>query len=76
MAFEPRHSDLPLQVAFPLLLANLPGELHGRLRRAADAVAPGAPVTLPVPEGALGVRVERPDGSVDELVAPTRAPRA
>jgi hypothetical protein len=27
---------------------------------------------LPVPEGALGVRVDRPDGSVDELVAPTK----
>jgi hypothetical protein len=36
-----------------------------------DAVAPGAPVTLAIPDGVLGVRVERPDGSVDELVAPT-----
>ena len=29
MAFEPRRSDLPLQVAFPVLLANLTGELLG-----------------------------------------------
>ena len=29
LAFEPRHSDLPLQVAFPVLLANLAGELMG-----------------------------------------------
>ena len=72
MAFEPRHSDLPLQVAFPLLLANLSGELMGGSDAPLDAVAPGAPVTLPVPEGALGVRVERPDGSADELVAPTK----
>jgi hypothetical protein len=72
LAFEPRHSDLPLQVAFPVLLANLAGELMGGSDTPLDAIAPGAPVTLPVPEGALGVRVERPDGSVDELVAPTR----
>ena len=29
LAFEPRRSDLPLQVAFPILLANLTGELLG-----------------------------------------------
>ncbi len=72
MAFEPRHSDLPLQVAFPVLLANLSGELMGGSDAPLDAVAPGAPVTLPVPEGSLGVRVERPDGTADELVAPTK----
>ncbi|HEU0242985.1 MAG TPA: VWA domain-containing protein [Candidatus Limnocylindrales bacterium] len=71
MAFEPRRSDLPLQVAFPVLLANLTGQLMGGSATPADAVAPGAPVTLAIPAGATGVRVERPDGSVDELVAPT-----
>ncbi len=71
LAFEPRRSDLPLQVAFPVLLANLAGELMGGSETPLDAVIPGSPVTLPVPEGAAGVRVERPDGSVDELVAPT-----
>ena len=34
MAFEPRRSDLPLQVAFPILLANLTGELMGGSRDA------------------------------------------
>jgi Ca-activated chloride channel homolog len=72
LAFEPRRSDLPLQVAFPVLLANLAGELLGGSTTPQDAIAPGAPVTLPIPEGAVGVRVERPDGSVDELVAPTQ----
>jgi hypothetical protein len=71
MAFEPRRSDLPLQVAFPVLLANLAGELLGGSETPLDAVAPGSPVTLAIPEGATGVRVERPDGTVDELVAPT-----
>lgn len=71
LAFEPRRSDLPLQVAFPVLLANLAGELLGGSQTPADAIAPGAPVTLAIPAGAKGVRVERPDGSVDELLAPT-----
>jgi Ca-activated chloride channel homolog len=71
LAFEPRRSDLPLQVAFPVLLANLAGQLLGGSETPADAVAPGTPVTLVIPGGATGVRVERPDGSVDELVAPS-----
>jgi hypothetical protein len=71
MAFEPRRSDLPLQVAFPVLLANLAGELLGGSATPLDAVVPGSPVTLAIPDGATGVRVERPDGTVDELVAPT-----
>jgi hypothetical protein len=71
MAFEPRRSDLPLQVAFPVLLANLAGELLGGSDTPADAVAPGSPVTLQIPAGAKGVRVERPDGTADELLAPT-----
>lgn len=71
MAFEPRRSDLPLQVAFPVLLANLAGELLGGSETPQDAIAPGAPVTLSIPAGAIGVRVERPDGSADELVAST-----
>jgi Ca-activated chloride channel family protein len=69
MAFEPRRSDLPLQVAFPVLLANLAGELLGGSETPQDAIAPGAPVTLSIPAGAIGVRVQRPDGSADELVA-------
>jgi hypothetical protein len=71
LAFEPRRSDLPLQVAFPVLLANLGGELLGGSETPVDAIVPGSPVTLAIPAGAVGVRVERPDGTVDELVAPT-----
>jgi len=73
MAFEPRRSDLPLQVAFPVLLANLAGELLGGSETPQDAIAPGAPVTLTIPAGAIGLRVERPDGSADELVARAEA---
>jgi hypothetical protein len=67
LAFEPRRSDLPLQVAFPILIANLTGELMGGSAAPADAVKPGDPVALPVPAGATGLRVERPDGSVVDL---------
>ena len=41
LAFEPRRSDLPLQVAFPILLANLAGELLGGSRDAAGRHRPG-----------------------------------
>ena len=71
LAFEPRRSDLPLQVAFPILVANLAGELMGGSAAPAEAVKPGDPVSLPLPAGATGLRVERPDGSVVELAPGT-----
>lgn len=70
LAFEPRRSDLPLQVAFPLLVSNLAGELLGGSGAPETAVAPGTPVTLPLPAGATGLRVTLPDGtSVDAVPA-------
>jgi len=71
LAFEPRRSDLPLQVAFPILLANLAGELLGGSAGPADAIAPGSPVSLPIPAGATGLLVTRPDGSTVELAPGT-----
>jgi hypothetical protein len=68
LAFEPRKSDLPLQVAFPILLANLTGELLGGSAAPTEAVQPGTPVDLAIPADATGLSVERPDGSVVELV--------
>jgi Ca-activated chloride channel homolog len=68
LAFEPRRSDLPLQVAFPVLLANLTGELLGGSQAPIDAVQPGAPVSLALPAGATGLSVTRPDGTVSELL--------
>jgi Ca-activated chloride channel family protein len=68
LAFEPRESDLPLQVGFPILIANLTGELLGGSSAPASAVKPGDPVVLPIPAGAAGLRVERPDGSTVDLV--------
>ncbi|MEO8272764.1 MAG: VWA domain-containing protein [Chloroflexota bacterium] len=68
LAFLPRNSDLPLQVAFPLLIANLTGELLGGSAAPTQALAPGDPVTLPLPAGATSLIVTRPDGSTVELV--------
>ena len=73
LAFEPRRSDLPLQVAFPVLLANLTGELLGSSTAPTEAVAPGTPVQLVIPSGAKGLTVARPDGSTTDLVPSTTA---
>jgi hypothetical protein len=71
LAFEPRQSDLPLQVGFPILMSNLVGELLGGSAAPTEAVAPGSPVSLPVPAGATGLTVTRPDGSTVELAPGT-----
>jgi Ca-activated chloride channel family protein len=71
LAFEPRRSDLPLQVAFPILLANLTGELLGSTTAPTEAVEPGTPVELAIPTGAIGVTVTDPAGTATELVPGT-----
>ena len=71
LAFEPRESDLPLQVAFPILMANLTGELLGGSSAPAATVKPGDPVALPVPAAATGLHVVRPDGSAVDLAPGT-----
>jgi Ca-activated chloride channel homolog len=71
LAFEPRQSDLPLQVAFPILMANLTGELLGGSSAPTTAVVPGDPVSLPLPAGATGLTVTRPDGTSIDVPAAT-----
>ena len=68
LAFDPRQSDLPLQVAFPVLLANLTGELLGGSSAPIDSIHPGDPVELTMRPDVSGLRVTGPDGSVRELV--------
>ena len=68
LAFDPRQSDLPLQVAFPVLLANLTGELLGGSSAPIDSIHPGDPVELTMRPDVSGLRVTGPDGSVHELV--------
>ena len=71
LAFEPRLSDLPLQVAFPILISNLAGELMGGSAAPTEAIEPGSPVGLPIPSGASSLTVTRPDGTKVELVPGT-----
>jgi Ca-activated chloride channel homolog len=71
MTFDPRHSDLPLQVAFPIMLSNLAGELMGGGAGPAGAVVPGTAVELAIPSGATGVHVVGPDGAALDLAAGT-----
>jgi hypothetical protein len=77
LAFDLRRSDLPLQVAFPLLFANLLDWLvPGRAAALPQSVAPGDLLTLPLPPetaevaSALAqIMVTRPDGSTATLPA-------
>lgn len=67
LAFDLRDSDLPLQVAWPILVTNLAGELLGINQAANDPIAPGSPVELPLRPGVVGLRVTLPDGTSTEL---------
>jgi hypothetical protein len=67
VAFDLRQSDLPLQVAWPILVANLSGELLGRDASTLQPVKPGAPVDLLLPPDSAGMRITAPDGSVTVL---------
>jgi len=63
-AFDPLQSDLPLKVAFPVLLLNTVGWLTGG-QGASDVgglMATGAMFTLPVPGESPDVTVEKPSG--------------
>ena len=61
LAFDLRRSDLPLQVAFPLLLANLTGWLApGSGGDLPTQVAPGTAVALTPPPEAEAATTSRP----------------
>jgi Ca-activated chloride channel homolog len=64
LGFALYESDLPLQVAFPLLLSNLTGYLAPGQSGGASQLQPGQPLVVPVPPDASSVRVTQPDGSV------------
>jgi Ca-activated chloride channel family protein len=69
LAFDLHRSDLPLQVAFPLLLANLSGWLApGSGGDLPTQVVPGTAVSLTLPPQAESATVSRPDGSTTRLI--------
>jgi hypothetical protein len=64
LAFDLRRSDLALQVAFPLLLANLTGWLApSGGSDLPPQVPPGTTISFFLPPDVQEVRVTRPDGS-------------
>ncbi|NCC32815.1 MAG: VWA domain-containing protein [Chloroflexia bacterium] len=63
LAFDLRNSDLPLQVAFPLLLSNLMDFLAPGSGAEGAQVLPGQPLAFQVDETITEVRVRLPDGS-------------
>ena len=63
-AFDLRASDLPLQIAFPVIVANITAWLSpGRAIAADDNLQPGATVSLLPDTRAASVTVTLPDGS-------------
>lgn len=63
LAFDIHNSDLPLQVAFPLLLSNIMSFLAPGSGAEAAQLTPGQPLALPVDPSIGEVRITLPDGS-------------
>ncbi len=68
LTFDLHQSDLPLHVAFPVLMANLVEWLTPGLPFDAGAIRPGDPVTL-YPGDAEQVQITQPDGGTWTAVA-------
>jgi hypothetical protein len=81
LGFDLRRSDLPLRVAFPVLLINALDWFAGSDAGLVTSYATGRPWRLPVPAGASELWVRAPDGSrtrapVHDGRASYMAPRA
>jgi hypothetical protein len=67
LAFDLHNSDLPLQVAFPLLISNIVGYLAPGSGADAAQIAPGQSLAIPVDASITDVRVTKPDQTVAQL---------
>jgi Ca-activated chloride channel family protein len=67
LAFDLHNSDLPLQVAFPLLLSNIVGYLAPGSGAEASQITPGQAIAIPVDASITDVRLTRPDGQTVNL---------
>ena len=64
LTFDVRDSDLPLQIAFPVLMANITDWLNpGRAFDTAASRQPGEPVTILPGAGTTAVIITKPDGN-------------
>lgn len=71
LTFDLHDSDLPLQVAYPILIANLINYLApGQAFSAPDGLHPGDTLTIAPGRGAQAVAISDPQGSV-RLLSPT-----
>ncbi len=64
LSFDIHNSDLPLQVAFPLLISNMLSYLAPGSGGEAAQIAPGQPLAIPADPSISEVRVTRPDGKI------------
>ncbi|HSM58444.1 MAG TPA: VWA domain-containing protein, partial [Candidatus Sulfomarinibacteraceae bacterium] len=65
LTFALRDSDLPLRIAFPVLMANITDWLSpGRAFDAPQSLQPGQPLAISPGTGASAVLVEKPDGQL------------
>ena len=68
LAFDLRRSDLPLRVAFPILIANLIDVLvPGGVAGVPANVEPGRPLSIAAPPQASTINVRTPDGQSHTL---------
>ena len=64
LTFDIRDSDLPLQIAFPVLMANVTSWLNpGRAFDAPTGLQPGDPVTIAPGASSTAVLVTKPNGT-------------
>jgi Ca-activated chloride channel family protein len=63
LAFDPRASDLPMRVAFPLIVLNILEHLAGESADYQSSYRAGEPWKLTVPDGVKELTVGFPDGS-------------
>lgn len=70
LTFDVRDSDLPLQIAFPILMSNLTAWLNpGQALEAGMATQPGMPVTILPGATTTTALIDGPDGTRQELAA-------
>jgi Ca-activated chloride channel family protein len=75
LTFDLHDSDLPLQIAFPILTANLVDWLLPRGgARFPDTIHPGDPVPLPLDPEVTGIRVTAPDATRHDFRIGEEAP--
>jgi Ca-activated chloride channel homolog len=64
VAFALQNSDLPLNIAFPLLMSNAMSYLMPGFGADSAQIAPGQAIVLPIDQQITSVRITTPDGQI------------